>query len=690
MANMVRQAIPGAAVLADRELTILGAPISQAAAEVTMNDKKEELERMVKRLQTLDPHSAFFLLKNSLWLPKLQYVLRAAPIYHQPELLQSLDRILKSAVSLLSNVDFDEESWRQAVLPTRYGGLGLRRTEDVALPSYAASVHSCRSLVTVMVPEELRDNVARVCAAVTEDWQKLTGASEPPELDLRSKQRAWDDILSEKQWKAVLSEANQFARARLLNAATQESGAWLHAIPAASLGTMLDKETLRIAIAMRIGADVCIPHQCRCGSPADSKGHHALTCRFSAGRHPRHTALNEVTRRALQSAGIPSILEPTGLDCGDGKRPDGMTIFPYAHGKSLLWDATCVNTYAETNIALSATSWGAAAGEAEAKKRRKYAGLRQGFQFEPVAFETAGACGPTTRAFIKELGARLAASSGDRREAAWLWQRFAIAVIRGNAVSVLSTTTPKSGPTSQQQQQPLSERQQREQLQQMQQISKAAPPRQQQQPLQQILQRPGTYQQAEDNSSPESLPKTMQGKHDSENSESDLHILDLETSTDRDQPMSPRSKDPLLEFRQMYLQICSEIRSSEGLDDRNPMSDPDLAYYLAGKRPDKSELSDQQLRGRELRGQTNHSSTDKSRDRSPRHHGWHERRLRRRAACAEPREDRISHAEDGEERVAARLAPVSTARRRPPDSRGSTTENSIRRPAAAQCRQMRI
>ena len=107
-----------------------------------------------------------------------------------------------------------------------------------------------------MVPEELRDNVARVCAAVAEDWQKLTGASEPPELDLRSKQRAWDDILSEKQWKAVLSEANQFARARLLNAATQESGAWLHAIPAASLGTMLDKETLRIAIAMRIGADV--------------------------------------------------------------------------------------------------------------------------------------------------------------------------------------------------------------------------------------------------------------------------------------------------------------------------------------------------------------------------------------------------------------------------------------------------
>ena len=492
--EMVRQVIPGAAVLTDPELTILGAPISQAATEAIMANKKEELERMIYRLQNLDSHSAFFLLKNSLWLPKLQYILRAAPIYKQPELLQSLDWILKSAVSCLSNVDFDEESWRQAVLPTRYGGLGLRRTEDVALPSYVASVHSCRQLVTAMVPKELSAGVAQLCSAAAEDWQTLAGVSEPPVGDAKSQQRAWDDVLTERQWKSLLSEANQFARARLLSAATSESGAWLHATPSTSLGTMLDNDTLRIGIALRIGADLCIPHKCRCGSPADSKGYHALTCRFSAGRHPRHTALNDVIKRALQSAGIPAILEPAGLDRGDGKRPDGMTIFPYAHGKSMLWDATCVNTYAETNIALSATNSGGAAEEEETRKRRKYAGLQQRYQFEPAAFETAGACGPSTRIFIKKLGARLVASSGDRREAAWLRQRLAIAVIRGNAVSVLSTTTSKTTLISQQQLPPRAQRQQEQQ----QKAQQPPPPPQQQQQQQQIqqMEQPQTQQQS--------------------------------------------------------------------------------------------------------------------------------------------------------------------------------------------------
>ena len=65
-----------------------------------------------------------------------------------------------------------------------------------------------------------------------------------------------------------------------------------------------------------------------------------MTCHLTAGRHPRHTALSDVVKRALQPAGIPSLLEPAGVDRGNGKRPDGMNVFPFAEGKSLVWDAT--------------------------------------------------------------------------------------------------------------------------------------------------------------------------------------------------------------------------------------------------------------------------------------------------------------------------------------------------------------
>ena len=446
--DKIHRIIPGAAVLNRHELKALGAPITEAAAELVMEEKREELERMLERLQHLDAHSAFFLLRNSLWLPKLQYLLRSSPLYRQPELLRPLDNSLRTALTTIANVRFEDCSWKQAVLPTRYGGLGLRSTVDVSLPSYVASLHSCQQVICSMLPAHLLPSVNSEREVAVEDWRAIAGVSETPQGDAKGQQRAWDSVIAERYRESLLSEANQFARARLLSASTPESGAWLRAIPSANLGTLLDNETLRVSIAMRIGADVCSPHQCKCGAAADIKGYHALTCRLSAGRHPRHTALNDVVRRSLQSAGIPSITEPTGVDRGDGKRPDGMTIYPYSKGVSLLWDATCVDTYADSYIHSSATSAGAAAGGAEQRKCRKYTKLTKRFLFQPVAFETGGACGPSTKSFVRQLGARLVTASGDRRETDWLWQRLSIAIVRGNTASVLATTQgmcPPSG-----------------------------------------------------------------------------------------------------------------------------------------------------------------------------------------------------------------------------------------------------
>ncbi|MEL6816546.1 MAG: hypothetical protein AAFP03_17310, partial [Cyanobacteria bacterium J06598_3] len=349
-----------------------------------------------------------------------------------------MDRSLLSAVTEITNTKFTEANWAQATLPTRYGGLGLRRTEDVALPSFMASLNGCRLLISALLTEErYAQLLQQEYATALDAWEHLADGARVPEEELKSKQKSWDGILSDQQFQKLLLEANQFTRARLLSARTSESGAWLRAIPSTSLGTHLDDDALRVAVALRVGADVCIPHKCRCGSNADTKGFHALTCRFSAGRHPRHTALNDIIRRSLQSAGLPSILEPSGLDRGDGKRPDGMSIFPFSKGKSLVWDATCVNTYAASNIGHAAASAGAAATEAEEKKRKKYEDLVERFQFQPVAFETGGACGLTTRAFILELGSRLSAVSGDRRETEWLLQRLSLAIVRGNAASIL-------------------------------------------------------------------------------------------------------------------------------------------------------------------------------------------------------------------------------------------------------------
>ena len=54
--------------------------------------------------------------------------------------------------------------------------------------------------------------------------------------------------------------------------------------------------------------------------------------------------MNEAIQRSLGLAHVTSVLEPVGLDRGDGKRPDGLTVFPWEFGKALVWDVTVVDT----------------------------------------------------------------------------------------------------------------------------------------------------------------------------------------------------------------------------------------------------------------------------------------------------------------------------------------------------------
>ena len=329
------------------------------------------------------------------------------------------------------------ESLHQAILPVRLGGLGIRMSKDIALPAFISSLHSVQSLVGVLLHKVQLDVSGDLTMAV-ESWSIKAGRALPDDAS-RDRQKSWDEPLSKVAADRLLEEADQISRARLLAAASRESGLWLHAIPSPPLGTLLDPESFRIAIALLIGAAVCEPHSCRCGQRMDSRGLHGLSCKFSAGRHPRHAALNDVIRRALQSAGIPSILEPVGVDRGDGKRPDGLTVFPFSEGRCLCWDATCIDTFADSHVNNSAMSAGCAASTAEESKRRKYASLAARYQFEPVAVETTGTYGKTTDTLISKIGRRISDCSGDQREKFWLEQRIGLAVQRGNAVSILTS-----------------------------------------------------------------------------------------------------------------------------------------------------------------------------------------------------------------------------------------------------------
>ena len=75
----------------------------------TINEKREALKRITSKLEVLNPHQAFVLLKNALALAKLQYVLRVSPAYLCREELRIFDRALFGSLGRVANMSLKGE-----------------------------------------------------------------------------------------------------------------------------------------------------------------------------------------------------------------------------------------------------------------------------------------------------------------------------------------------------------------------------------------------------------------------------------------------------------------------------------------------------------------------------------------------------------------------------------------------------
>ena len=222
------------------------------------------------------------------------------------------------------------------------------------------------------------------------------------------------------------------------------SGDWLEALPIASIGLKLDDSSVWIAVGLRLGTPLVHPHQCCCGTIVTSDGHHGLSCRKSAGRQSRHSQINDIIHRAFIGTGVLATREPVGLCNSAGvtaKRLDGVTTVPWKKGRCLAWDATCPDTFANSDIQMSSVSAGSAAKTAVYKKRAKYSDLTAGIDFVPIAIESTGVWGEQGFELVRELGRQLTAVNFDfdPRSTSFLRQRISLAVQRGNAFCVLAT-----------------------------------------------------------------------------------------------------------------------------------------------------------------------------------------------------------------------------------------------------------
>jgi len=137
-----------------------------------------------------------------------------------------------------------------------------------ASPAFVASAASTLSI---------QDDILNDCIKLDIDFQSYLSAWSAKfgvvQDTLPTKQPFWDrpGVLEDK----ALVEASLNSihlRASFLAASMHHSGDWLFAMPIASCGLTLDDEAVRVAVGLRLGFDLCVPHQCHCGSLVDACG----------------------------------------------------------------------------------------------------------------------------------------------------------------------------------------------------------------------------------------------------------------------------------------------------------------------------------------------------------------------------------------------------------------------------------
>ena len=188
----LRHVTPELRLVQSNNTTLLGAPLFVEALPSALEMKIAALKRLTSNLGYLHAHDALNL-KNCLAIPKILHLLRWSPTWKTFDQLQAFDEVLRLSLDSICNIRLDHNIWIQANLPTSKGGLGIRCSVDLSLPTFLSSSHATLDLVTSILPTD-EPNSNFLLYEATSLWEERSGTPIPPQQDLKH-QRAWDEAL---------------------------------------------------------------------------------------------------------------------------------------------------------------------------------------------------------------------------------------------------------------------------------------------------------------------------------------------------------------------------------------------------------------------------------------------------------------------------------------------------------------
>ena len=127
----------------------------------------------------------------------------------------------------------------------------------------------------------------------------------------------------------------------------------------------------------------------------------------------------------------------TGAWRNDGKRPDGLTVVPWPHGKCLVWDFTyTLAIKSPASCCLHSRRWRRGPQTSQPITQRCTIST---YRFVPLAAETLlGALGEEAATLFRDTVRRIYATTGEPQSTQFLFECLSIAIQRRNAATAAS------------------------------------------------------------------------------------------------------------------------------------------------------------------------------------------------------------------------------------------------------------
>jgi hypothetical protein len=188
---------------------------------------------------------AYTLIKNCLFIPKFNFLLRTIPFWKFYNYVNSID----SSLERILNLRVTDLQWRRSTLPIRFGGLGIRRISDICLPAFLSSVHDIKKLVSQLLNSKDNELIIHHYYEALAVWD-VENQNERPTIP--QFQKNWDNINIKRiiANDLIFNSSRDLARFRALQC--RESGSWLHAIPSPDIGILLDNTSFQVCIGLRL------------------------------------------------------------------------------------------------------------------------------------------------------------------------------------------------------------------------------------------------------------------------------------------------------------------------------------------------------------------------------------------------------------------------------------------------------